>query len=159
MDAGTQDHKTPTTESDFELLPFLRSPGCVIVFTFCSLVGGCYYSLTNADALREIAVFDCGKGREIVFLKSGDCDESQPIYYEVRMDRESIVPMTTVVDLVCGTREVLLDIVVAADRDVVGIVHRSSSGVVFWVVHDFRDRASWPAGDSRPEFRGSGKFT
>jgi len=159
MDAGTQNHQSVTTESDFELLPFLRSPGCVLVFAFCSLVGGCFYSLANSDAIREMAVFDCGKGREIVFLKSGECDESQPIYYEVRIDGETIVPMTDVALLSCDPGELLFDIRKAADGNVVGIVQLTSSGIDFWVVHDFRERASWPAGDMRPEFRGSGKFT
>jgi len=159
MDAGTQNHQSVTTESDFELLPFLRSPGCVLVFAFCSLVGGCFYSLANSDAIREMAVFDCGKGREIVFLKSGECDESQPIYYEVCIDGETIVPMTDVALLSCDPGELLFDIRKAADGNVVGIVQLTSSGIDFWVVHDFRERASWPAGDMRPEFRGSGKFT
>ena len=159
MDAGIKNHEPVTTESDFELLPFFRSPGCVMVFAFCALVGGCYYSLTNSDAIREIAVFDCDKGREIVFLKSGDCDESQPIYYEVRIDGESLVPKTIVAHLVCNPGELFFDIRTAADGNVIGIVQLESSGIDFWVVHDFRDRASWPAGDSRSEFRGSGRFT
>ena len=159
MDAGTQNHEPLTTGSDFEWLPFLRSSGCVMVFAFCSLVGGCYYSLTNSHAIREIVVFDCGKGREILFLKSGDCDEVQPIYYEVRIFGETIVPMTTVADLVCDPGELLFDIRTAVDGNVIGIVQIESSGIDFWVVHDFQDQASWPAGESQPEFRGSGKFT
>lgn len=159
MDAGTQNHEPVTTESDFELLPFFRSPGCVLMVAFCSLVGGCFYFLANSDAIREMAVFDCGNGREIVFLKSGECDQSQPIYYEVRIDGETIVPMTTVADLVCDPGELWFDIRKAADGNVIGIVQLASSGIDFWVVHDFRDRASWPAGDTYPEFRGSGKST
>ncbi len=159
MDAGTQNHEPVTTESDFELLPFLRSPGCVMVFVFCSLVGGCFYSLINSDAISEIAVFDCGKGREIVFSKSGDGDQSQPIYYEVRIDGETIVPETIVFFQGCDPGELLLDIRTAADGNVVGIVHLTGSDTDFWVIHDFRDGASWPAGEMEFEFQGSGKFT
>jgi len=61
MDAGTQNHQSVTTESDFELLPFLRSPGCVLVFAFCSLVGGCFYSLANSDAIRVNCCSTFGK--------------------------------------------------------------------------------------------------
>ena len=146
-------------DTEFEFLPFLRSPGCALLFTICSFMGGCVWVIVDSGSIHELATFDCGKDRSIVFLKSNECDQSQPIYYEVRVSGQTIVPLTQCSDVICSHGEVLLDIRLAADGEVVGLFHPSESGNVYWVVHDFRDGASWPRGDTKPEFRGSGRFT
>ncbi len=145
--------------SEFELLPFLRSPGCALLFVMCYFIGGCVIAIFSPDRPYQIATFDCGKDRAIVFLTDRDCDESKPIYYEVRIGGQIVVPRTIVYYVICGHSDVLLDMRLAEDGDVVGIAPPSESWRDFWVVHDFRDGASWPRGDLDPMFVGSGKFT
>jgi hypothetical protein len=146
-------------EAEFEFLPFLRSPGGALLIAICSIFGGCVWLNHVSSRPYELATFDCGKGRSIVFLMDRECDEAQPIYYTVRASGATVVPLTTCGDVTCGFEgELLLDIRLTADGDVVGIFDPGNP-LDYWVVHDFRDGASWPRGDREPKFQGSGSFS
>ena len=146
--------------SGFELRPFLKSQGCACLLAICLLVGGCKWFLHKAQAHDVIATLECGKNRQVVILAEyGWLDSGNQVYYEIRIGGDTLVPTTSVQMVYEPLSELKFDVRFAANRDIVGIVVQSDSVSDFWVVHDFRDGASWPRGDSDPKFRGSGKFT
>lgn len=76
--------KFRTDRTEFELIPFLRSPGGCLVMTLCMMVGGCIGCLKWLEGENEF-VFDCGNSRTILVFQKRDKEFDRDTTHSVRV--------------------------------------------------------------------------
>ena len=128
------------------------------MFGICFLLFGCVAFIEYSDGQDVLAVIDCGDNRQIVFVQDRSSDQyGQYIYYEVRINNAIVAPQTGLFD--SYNRNFKFDLSRAAGGQVVGVKLHDDRSDGYLVIHDFRDGASWPRGESDDQFRGNGKLT
>ena len=147
-----------SSNEDIELRHFLRSPGCAMIFGVCFLLFGCIAFIEYSKGQDVLAVLDCGDNRQITFFQNRSSDQNGLyVYYDVRINHAIVTPKTGLFD--SYDRNFEFDQIYAAGGQVVGVKLKNDTSDGYWVIHDFRDGASWPRGESDDQFRGNGKFS
>ena len=121
-----------------------RATMVFVVAILTALVAGC--PMSTGPRYREIARFDCGKGRSLVIKAECEWEVLRGLVYEVHIRGTSVVPTTGFLaidpmDEVKGR----LEIVRAVDGDLVCIVDKDADfGKRVVIMHSFVTNDSWP---------------
>lgn len=123
---------------EFELLPFLRSPGGCLVTVFCLLVGGCFCGLQWLKGHNSFT-FECGKGRTIVVHQARDKEFDKDTTYDFEIwvyDNDHLKRRVRK----WGTVDMANEMQAKTDTEsnVVGVLWPGSE-YEYLFIHDFRD--------------------